>query len=204
MKRAVQITAEPLRTFNLDANVLQVWLGAGLPPNPVMHCMRRTRLASRVYTLVCEADSPLLGELEPDIHVLDTALITDASRLYPKAFAYLERHAGPRQASDVLRFAMLARNPEMLYIDGDCLLHTYGQTEGKKHVVLGRYKDEADIFLIHGGGDEVFFTSALSGLAPGQGPSQLRYMTRNHPHRFPVAAYTHLRRSRNPHAAILV
>jgi hypothetical protein len=183
----------------LDAYVLQIWVGPHLPSPIVLECMRRTRKAAKHYTLICAPDSLLLEELRPDVVQDSTKLYREALTAYKRAEPYLLKFKhDPRQVSEVLRFYALYLMPALLYVDADCLVHDdYDKVKRVKGVILARFRDQADIFLIHGGGDSAFFDRALNALDVGRGASVLSDVTRSHKHRFNLSVYTHLTRSRH-------
>jgi hypothetical protein len=184
---------------SLDASVLQIWLGKELPPETVLSMMMQMRVVSKRYTLVTREDSPLRDVLNPDKFLDEDAIHRDMVKAYPRAGAYNAATKSPRRLSDLLRFYLLSLHPDMLYVDADCLLHEYSHRRAlEKNVVFGQYRGkEADIFLIHGGGQADFFARALKSVEEGSGPSCLRNMVKSHPHRFNPSDYTHLTRKRH-------
>lgn len=183
----------------IDAYVLQIWVGPYLPSPIVLECMKRTRKAAKHYTLVCAPDSLLIEDLHPDVVQDSTKLYREALTAYKRIEAYLVKFKhDPRQVSEVLRFYALYLMPGLLYVDTDCLVHEgYDKVKHVRGVILSRFRDQADIFLIHGGGDSAFFDRALNALDVSRGASVLSDVTRLHKHRFNPSVYTHLTRSRH-------
>ncbi len=182
----------------LNARVLQIWLGKELPPETLLSMMMQTRVAARHYTLVTRNISPLRDILNPDGFLSEDRMHRAMAKAYPQAGAYYSASASPRRLSDLLRFYVLSLHSDMLYIDADCLLHEYSNRRAQEtNVVLGRHRTEADIFLIHAGGQADYFARALKNVQSGSGPSILREMIKNHPQRFNASDYTHLTRKRH-------
>lgn len=179
---------------------MQIWVGPHLPSPIVLECMKRTRKAAKHYTLICAADSLLIDDLQPDVVQDSVKLYREALTAYKRVEPYLLKFKhDPRQVSEVLRFYALYLMPGLLYVDSDCLVHAgaYDKVRHVKGVILARFRDQADIFLIHGGGDSAFFDRALNAVDVSRGPSVISDVVRSHKHRFNASVYTHLTRSRH-------
>lgn len=177
--------------MRIDTEVVQIWLGSGLPPGAVLNCMVKTRAQAKEYCLVTSPHSNLHSILKPTTTLTPEVLMDYAVEGRPQLRYALHRFGGERAEADVLRFAYLAIYPEALYVDCDCIITEPLPLKAYKAPTFARYGEETDIFLIYGAGQGDFFKGCLDGLHMGQGENGLRRMVKNQLSRFPKKSYHH-------------
>lgn len=177
----------------LSVPSFQVWMGGTMDPL-ILDLALLQRKACSFYTLIAPEGSEVAEALMPDVLVNADAYLEDVLLKHPQARNYLTRWNNPVDKSEVVRFAYLAENANQVYLDMDVLLLKEPKRFHMPQYAFATAREEADIFVIYGGGDTVLFDTCLRALSPENGRSALRTMVRNLPHRIPEDSYFHYSR----------